>query len=1454
MDIPAPEPIQYRDFLDTGTIRSNIFDNAIKAVQTSYPIENERFKLAVTNPHYESKAFTLADEKKAILSRNNLDWKLKGTWQLIDKQSGKVVDQKDTVIARVPYMTERGTFINNGNEYTVAGAQQRLRPGVYARRKENGELESHFNIIPGTGRSFHLYMEPATGVFKVNVGQANVPALPLLKALGASDQQIAKTLGPQLYAANVLKASKGGQQAVEKLFARFADARTFKAHEHQPEAGLRAVFGRMKLDPDVVRHNLGLDSDQAGADTLLAAAAKLLKIHKGEIDSDDRDSQSNLSLHTPEDLFAERIQKDAGGMAKKLLWKATYTGNLKHVPSSALSGQLQSLLITSGLAQPLSEINPIDILDQLSKVSRLGEGGISSSDSVPDETRNVHPSQAGFVDPVRGPESGNIGVDARLAIGTYRGSDSQLYRDLVNVRTGQVERVSNKDAVRSVLAFPGELEDKRFRRVRALVDGKIRYVDRRSVKYAIANPEEMFTLSSNLVPGYGSVKGGRLLMGAKFAVQALPIANGEAPLVRSATPGGDTFEKLLGSKMGVVTAPGEGRVVAVSPEAVTVRYADGKTQTHQLYNNHPFNQKSLLHSTPLVAAGDPVRPGQVLAKSNYSDAEGNLAMGVNARVAYLPYSSNYEDAVVISQSMADRMRSEHMTQHKYDVGDGSSVSRRSFLSLFPSKFNRDQLSTIGEDGVVRPGTVVREGDPLVLAHATRKPQAGATLHRSPQSYTRDESVTWDSKNQGVVTDVWRDKDGVKVAVKHYAPTGVGDKLVGRYGNKGLVSRVVPDEQMPRDAQDRPFDILYNPLGIISRVNPSLLGEVLLGKVARKVGKPYALRAFNQDLAEFALSEARKNGVPETESVFDPVTNRKLNDIYTGETFVMKLYHTAEGKQSGRSTGSYTSEGQPAKGGSEGAKRVGGLDTLALVAHGVPAVLQDAKLVRGQRNDEWWARFRAGLPTPTPKTPVVYDKFMSYLKGAGINVEKRSDGSQNFMALTDRDITKLSRGAITSGDAVTMKDNTPIPGGLFDVGITGGHYGKAFAHIDLHEPLPNPAFEEPIRRLLGVTGKEFEELIKTEGGEGLRNRLSKINVDEEMNRQKEVIRSGRKSHRDLAVKRLGFLDGLKRSGVKPEELVWSKAPVVPPLFRPVSLADGIQLTSDANILYKDLFETNRQLKDLAKETDDVGDERMAAYNALKAVAGLGDPISVKAQEKGVAGLLTHVFGKSSPKFGLFQRRVLSQTVDAVGRANITPDPALDMDHIGIPESKAWDVYQPYIMRRLARQYNVGERGVPLTQLAKWVADRDPRARRAMLEEMEERPVIANRAPVLHRFGIMAFKPVLTPGETLRLSPVVTKPFGADFDGDQMNYQVPATDEAAKEALERMLPSKNLLSPSDFLPHMMPQQEYLMGLFRATVRNSSKPARTFMTTKDALAALKRGELDVSDPIIIHGEKPQ
>lgn len=1380
-----------RDPLDFDTARTTVFDSVLQGVKTRYPVENEVVRLELHDVAYDGpETIGLAEQKDAVLRRKTLARPLRGTWRLVNKADNAVLDEHKATIARVPYLTQRGTYLLNGNEYSVAN-QIRLRSGVYTRKKDNGELEAHLNVLKG-GPSFRMYMEPETGLFKVNVGQSQLRAYPLLRSIGVTDEQMRSEWGNALHAVN---AAKGVEQPVlQKLWDRFASPRALKAlGKTEQERDFKALLGNMQLDPEVTGFTLGQPYDRVSPEVLLRTTGKLLRISRGEEDSDDRDSLAYQETWGPEDLFQERILKDSGGTTARLLWKATLNKNLKGVRPGILDEQLNQVFFGSGLASHLEEINPLDAVDQALRITRTGEGGLS--DAIPAESRAVQPTHFQYIDPVRTSESLNIGVDTRLALNVRKGSDRALYTKVKDLKTGSEIEVPPQVMARAVVAFPGGVERARRdgdTRVIAFKRGSLELVDVDEVQYEAPSVQSMMNFHSLLIPMTGAAAGNRALMGGKFLSQAMALREGEAPWVQTATPdGAGTFEEKAGSFVGAVRARQPGVVTRILPDRIEVRQADGQTVPYELYNNFPLNRKSYVHSTPAVQPGQAVVPGAVLARSNYTDDKGRLAVGKNLRVGYMQHSDSvYEDSVLVSESAARKLTSERMYTSKVDSDPHTEVSRPKFIATHPNIFTSAQMKAVDDSGVVRAGTIVKYGDPLILALKQSTPRGAGQVHRAHGGTWRDASVRWEHDIDGEVTDVWQDGSGIKVAVKAYAPVRVGDKLALRHGNKGVVSRVLQDDQMPRTADGQPLEVIYNSLGLITRANPIQAVEAVLGKLARARGEAYKLPAFDSDTdaIRFVKDELQKYGKTASESVFDPVLNRTIPKVLTGEAYVMALHHTAAGKESSHGMGSYTAEGIPTAGeDDDNPKRIGLGEVGALVAHGVPNVIRNIKTVRGQANQDYWRSMMLGYPPPAPDIPQAYTRFLSVLRASGINVKE--DGNKlHLLAMTDKDVDQLSGGEIVQPKTVKWFANfdrglygeeslDSIAGGLFDRGITGGHGGKKWSHIKLVEPLPNPAFEDPARYLLGLTKKQYEDVIagKLEipqvgtGTQAIREALARMPAEQTLKTLKDQYRAAATfTAKDALLKKIKYMQGLVDQGIEPVDLVITKVPVLPPIFRPIIATSQFQRESNPNLLYMDLMHANENAAKLRGQVDEgmTGEARLTLYNALKAVTGLGDPIKPVRVKQNVHGLLDELFGRGGPKTSAFQRYLIGGTVDLSGRAVISPDPKLGMDQIGIPENMAWTLYEPHVVRRLARK--MGDTPESRFRSVKAVADRDAQAKRALLEEMAARPVLSSRAPVLHKFGIMGFEPVLVAGNTLRLPPQVLPGFAGDYDGNCVDF--------------------------------------------------------------------------------------
>ncbi len=1463
----APQPLpaiqaipaipSFHEFHDTNKVRSLIYDKVLYATQHVQPISNDRHTLRLSGVAYrDGDKFSKQEQKAAILHGRTQGRRLEGTWELLDNATQQVIDSKKSVLATVPHLTDRGTFINNGTEYILRN-QQRLLPGVYTRTRNNGEVESHVNIMAGKGVSHRYFLDPEKGRFKLRVGQASVGLTSLLKAMGVTAEQAKEAWGTDLFAANY---NADDATDYTRLKGMFLSAKELQGPEDQQRQGLLAKFAKMEMDPEVTRRTLGKPYANMSLDAVLDITKKLINVNKKEADPDDRDALHFQRFVGPEDLFSERIERDKGQVRRNLLWKMSGKGNLSSMPSSVLDKQLKSALLSSGLGQAIEEINPTDLYEKTMSVTRVGEGGISSMDAIPKESRNVQSSMLGYIDPVRTPESGRVGVDTYLARGARKGSDGKLYAQFRDLRTGEMVYKTPQDVANLTVGFPGSLEGQ-DKRVPAMRDGKMLHVLKESIDLELPNMEESFNPLSNIIPMKSQVKGQRLVMASRMTTQALPLVSPEAPLVQSAVPdtdGQQSYEELYAAGMGALRAAQAGKVIAVTAEEIIVRNADGTEETHELYNNFPFNRKTFFQQTAVVKPGDTIKPNQLLASSNYTDKAGTMALGVNARTAYIPWQGkNFEDAIVISESFAKRTASSHMYQHELELDDKTQIGKRQFIQAFPATFKKETLATIDDQGMVKPGTIVNFGDPLVLG-ITQKENAYNKVHRQGQKGFNNAAVLWEHQDSGVVTDVVMGRKGPVVVVKAESPTQIGDKLSGRYGDKGVIADIIPDGEMPQGAAGQPFEVLLNPLGIISRTNPAQMSELFLGKIAAKRGTPIKVADFDttKDMSRWVLQELVKEGLSDLEDIVDPSKDQKISNVATGSRFFIKLHHTAESKGQGRSGGAYTTEDAPAKGGTEGSKRIGLMDANALLSHGATDTLQDIFTIRRQKNDQYWMQFMAGYDPKITKVPFAYQKFVSQLQSAGVNVVKQGTQTQ-IMAMTDKDIDSLAGDReLTSAEGVEWGNQLKeISGGLFDKAKTGGHGGTRWSFIKLHEPLPNPVMEEPIRCMLGLTKKKFEGVIAgTEsldkygsGTAALQKALENFNVDAEISKARAVISAGRGSQRDEAIRKLSYAKAVQKLGLQPKDYMLTKVPVLPPMFRPVSLmSNGMPLVNDANHLYKELFETNQNFKKMQQEVGNEasGTERLSAYQAFKAVTGLGDAISAKSQEKNVRGALKNVFGES-PKFGVVQRKLISSTVDNVGRAVITPNPSLDMDSVGLPEDKAFKVYEKFVTRRLVRQ------GMSMLQARVQLEEKTPVARNLLIEEMEHRPVYISRAPVLHKFGIMAMKPRLTKGNTLQISPLIVKGFGADFDGDTMNYHVPSTEKARKEALDRLLPSRNLFSIADMKSVMhAPANEYIGGLFMGTdpSRKSTRPVRIFQNIRDAKRAYESGSISVNDQVRI------
>jgi hypothetical protein len=986
-----------------------------------------------------------------------------------------------------------------------------------------------------------------------------------------------------------------------------------------------------------------------------------------------------------------------------------------------------------------------------------------------------------------------------------------------------------------------------------LDSGKLKKVPTSTkAKYRIPDPSDFFSPVTNLIPGLSSVSGSRVLIGDKSSLQAMTLVNREAPLVQASPKDGqDSFNRQFG-RLVSVSSKVVGTVSAITTDHITVKDASGKEHHHEKYDNYIVGRDSYIHHTPTVKVGDKVKEGHLLATSNHSDHEGTLALGMNLKTAIMPFRSlNFEDALVISQSAAKKLEGEQIIPVRLELARGIATDKDKYISLFPNKYYNDQLSHMDSSGVVRRGTILKHGDPIILAFQPKTLksldiQLGKLSKVIKNAFT-DISSTWEYEYDGEVTDVSVSGKLVSVTVKTRRPMSHGDKLNMPFGAKGVV-HVVADTQMPQGSDGKPVDVLLNTMSITSRVAPGLVNTIGLGKIAQKTGKPVKMTGFTAGSSVQQVIDAlAKHGISETEKLYDPESGKHI-DVLTGPLYFNRLHHIAEDKVSTRSAAtSYDINMQPSKAGShEKAKRLGNLATTVALSNDATAVLRDIATVRATKNDEFWTALKLGHAPPPPKVPFIFNKFIAHLQGSGVNV--RHEGSKfHILPQIDRDIVAMSQGEIKEPLSYQLKKDALIAedGGLFDPTLVGIH-GDNYNHIALHHQIVNPMAEDHLRKLFKMTKAGYEDAVAS--GK-IEKDLKNINLEHKINELQGLVASKKKSGRDEAIKALSFLTMLRTNNLKPEDMLLTKVPVIPAQYRPVMIQGDQALTADVNELYKDLIIVNKSLGE-AKDSPDVDPEhlntaRKQIYNGVKAIYGLGDPVRQKSVEKGYKGLLATALGLQggSAKESMFQAKVVNKPIDLVGRAVLLPDSNLDLNQSSIPQQVAWSIYSPFVIRRLVRQ------GIPATKAKEYLELKHPLALSALHDEMADRPGIVTRDPQLSKYNFQGMYLKMNPDPkdfSIRLNPLVFKGYGGDSDGDQLNVQVPASEEAKEEIKEKLLPEKNLIYHRTFAPIYTPSNEAATGLFAASFEDKKNTPKKYASVQAVVSDFLSGKLDVGDRV--------
>jgi DNA-directed RNA polymerase subunit beta' len=1424
----------------------------------------------------------IRSQKKAKLNGRTWAVPVEATVTLKDNVTGKKVDEKKIRLFNLPKTTRRYSQIVDGQEYQVDN-QWRLKSGVYARVKDNGELESSFNLAKGRG--FSLGFEPKDRKFVMKYGTSNIPLQPLLREMGVSQDKIQEQWGSQIAESNV--------QDREKALVKFFKASTGNKATNVDEARQHFLetMEATELRPDTTKVTLGTGYKRVSAPALMDASSKLLKVSKGEAEPDARDALMFKELHSTEDFFAERIRKGSGDIMRRIKNTLDKKQTVRDVIGPDIFNRPIRSMYRTSLANVPEQTNPLEMISGAMKTTITGEGGIKSAHGITEDAKLVDPSHLGYLDPIHTPEGPSTGVTLRLPIGVKkRGHDVTI--KMFNLKTGKNEDVNPEKAMASTVVLPDQVKWEKGKPVpigksvkMSAAGNDISEGPMKGAQYVMRDPIQMFSMASNLVPFVAADHPNRSTMAGRHMEQAIGLKDREAPLVQSMA-GNKSFEQVMGSYAGH-TSPVSGEVVKVGKDSITIKGADGKKHERQIYDHFPLNaDKGFLTSTPAVKKGDKVKKGQSIADTNFTK-DGTLALGTNLQVGYMPYKGyNFEDGIVISETAAKKLSSEHLHRKTLALDKGHILSKKKFQAYTPEALSLEQSKKLDDDGVAKAGQVVHPGDTLIAAlrekseYERNEDKELARMHKSVVKPYKDSSVKWEADKPGVVTEVVKRGRQTAVHVKTLEAAEIGDKLAGRHGNKGIITKIIPDDEMPKTKEGRELQILLNPTGVPGRTNLGQVLETAAGKIAEKTGKPYMVKNFSpdSDLHTQITQDLKKHGLTDKDEVSDPETGRPMGKILTGPQHIIKLKHQVEKKLVARAGGpgyAYDRNMIPKGGGPHGAQALGTLGLYSMLAHGAKENLREMQTLKSDaaQNDEFWSALQAGEPLPAPRPTFAYKKFTSYLNALGVNVKKEGNNLQ-LVPFTDAQVKDMSAGELKdAGRMVRAKDLRPEKSGLFDPKITGGVDGTKWSHMKLPEPFPNPLFEKAVQSLTNMTGKQFNDVIQGTkaidpktgkvitdvekgmvGGKAFETLLKKVDVGAELAAAEKALDNPKlKGNRlDRANKKVKYLKALDSAGLKASDAYMMKnVPILPPSMRPLSqLPNGDLNVDDTNHMYKGIALSAKKLKEVSPllPDEEKNEIRAEVYDGLRSLTGLGG--HANREFRGIIDILggkrpDRDTGKKvgQPKLGYFQGRLVQRKQDLSMRSTIIPEPDLGLDEVGIPRKAALELYKPFVVRELREMT-----GVSPLEAQQTIKDGGGLVNKALERVVENRPVLLKRDPALHKYSVQSFKPRIVGGKAVQIHPLVTSGFNADFDGDTMAAFVPVGSKAVDEA-RKMYPSRNLFSPATGDLMYKPTLETQLGLYGAT-QVGKKTRKDYKDIKAVESAVRKGEVTFSDQIKVGG----
>ena len=978
------------------------------------------------------------------------------TCRLVNKETGEIKEQ-EVFIGELPLMTERGTFIINGAERVIVNQIVRS-PGVYFKDEQdkNGRRTYNASLIPNRG-AWLKFETDKNDLLHVRVDKTRkINAHVMMRAIGLSDNDVLDKLRhPEYYKKSIDAANEEGisseDQALLELYKKLRPGeppsvsggqQLLHSRFFDPKRYDLGRVGRYKMNkklrltiPDAVR-TLTPEDVLSTLDYLIN-----LELDVGGACLDDIDHLGNRRVRSVGELLQNQVRVGLNRLERIIKERMTVGETDSLTPAQLVNPKplvaaIKEFFGSSQLSQFMDQTNPLAELTHKRRISALGPGGLTR-ERAGFAVRDIHPSHYGRICPIETPEGPNAGLIGSLATHARVNEYGFIETPFWKVTDGVVDKSGDPiylsaDLEDECRVAPGDVATDADGRITAeLIPVRYRLdfetVPPNQVDYVQLSPVQVISVAASLIPFLEHDDANRALMGSNMQRQAVPLLRPERALV------GTGLETQVARDSGMVPISRvNGTVTYVDANAIVVQDEDGNDHTHFLQKYQRSNQDTCLNQRPIVRCGDPVIVGQVMADGSACEG-GEIALGQNVLIAYMPWEGyNYEDALLVSERLVtdDLYTSVHI--EKYEIEARQTKLGPEEITREIPNVAEESLGNLDEMGIIRVGAFVESGD-ILVGKVTPKGESDQppeekllrAIFGEKARDVRDNSLRVPGTERGRVVDVriYTREQGdelppganmvVRVYVAQRRKIQVGDKMAGRHGNKGIISRILPLEDMPYLPDGTPIDIVLNPLGVPSRMNVGQVFECLMGWAADNLDSRFKIVPFDEmhgaeksrETVEGYLKEAAKQ--PGREWVYDPENPGKIQlidgrsgepfdqPVTVGRAYILKLVHLVDDKIHARSTGPYSLVTQQPLGGKaqQGGQRLGEMEVWALEAYGAAYTLQELLTVKSddmQGRNEALNAIVKGKPIPRPGTPESFKVLMRELQSLGLDIAVYTD--------------------------------------------------------------------------------------------------------------------------------------------------------------------------------------------------------------------------------------------------------------------------------------------------------------------------------------------------------------------------------------------------------------------------------------------------------------------------------